>query len=311
MSAETTPTCTSITYSKFGDPGVLTVTHGATPEPGPGHVRVRVHAASVNPWDVKVRRGDFASVIPTHFPATPGLDAAGTVDAIGAGVEDVAIGAEVLGLAAPGGAYAQYAIMKHTVPKPPSVSWEIAASIPVIGEAAFRALRHLDLKAGEILLIHGAAGSVGAIATQLAVSRGVTVIGSVGADDEEYVRALGAQPVQYGDALAAEVRAISPRGVDAVLDAAGHDVLPVSIELAGSPKRVVTLADPNAAKYDVYFSGNDPKGRAPEAVAEIAQLAAAGKMTIKIWRTYPLAEAAAAHADVEAGRTRGKIVLLP
>ncbi len=300
----------AITYTQFGPPDVLTVTEVEPPVPGPDEARVRVRAVSVNPIDVKIRRGDLAGSSPADFPKRPGLDVAGVVDAVGAEVEDVAVGDEVFGVAR-GGAYAEYALLPGPVPKPAGVSWGLAASLPTIGEAAFRALGYLDLASGETLLIHGAAGSVGGIATQVAVARGLTVIGSVGEADEARTRALGATPVRYGEGLVERVRAVAPQGVDAVLDTAGRGALPDSIELAGGPERVVTIADPSAKEHGVRFTGGTADDRAWEALPQLAELAAAGKLEVPIWRTYPLAEAAAAHAAIEAGENRGKIVLVP
>ena len=300
----------AITYTEFGGPEVLRLTDVEVPTPGPGQVRISVRATSVNPVDMKIRRGEMAAVFPAHFPIAPGLDAAGIVDGLGEGVSGVAVGDEVLGLAT-AGSYAEYALLHGPVAKPAGLSWEIAASLPTVGEAAFRGLKHLDLAPGETLLIHGAAGSVGSIATQLAVARGITVIGSVGPSDQEMVRALGAIPVVYGEGLIERVRAIAPQGVDAVLDTAGHGVLPDSIALTGGPERVITLADMGAGQYGVRFSGADPSDRAPEALAQLVELAVSGQLNLPIWRTYPLAGAAQAQAAIEAGEAHGKVVLLP
>jgi NADPH:quinone reductase-like Zn-dependent oxidoreductase len=295
----------AIQYTEFGGPEVLKLTEVDLPAPGPGEVRVAVRAASVNVFDVKFRKGLFGS---TTFPVTPGIDLAGVVDAVGEG-SAWSVGNEVFG-GAKGGSYAEYARATNLAAKPASVSWELAASLPTVGEAAARSLGLLGVTAGETLLIHGAAGSVGSIATQLAASRGVRVIGSVGAADADLVRELGGTPVTYGDGLADRVRAISPEGVDAVLDTTGAGVLPVSIELAGGPDRVLTLADGDAAKYGVRFSsgGDDYDHTALETLAD---LAATGSIHLPIWRTYPLAEAATAHDDIEQHRNRGKIVLIP
>ncbi len=161
------------------------------------------------------------------------------------------------------------------------------------------------------MLIHGAAGGVGAIATQLAVARGVTVVGSVGSGDFQRTEALGAIPVQYGEGLIDRVRAVAPGGIDTVLDAAGHGVLPESIELTGIPDKVITLADPTAAHHRVRFTGGDPHDRAYQALPELADLAVADKLLVQIWARYALAEAARAHTETEAGTNRGKIILLP
>lgn len=123
--------------------------------------------------------------------------------------------------------------------------------------------------------------------------------------------ALGAAAVPYGDGWADRVRAIAPDGVDAVFDTSGAGVLADSVDLAGDVARVITIADESAAQYGVRFTGADPADRYPAALPELAGLAAAGHLVVPIWRSYPLAEAARAHADLEAGRNQGKIVLLP
>jgi NADPH:quinone reductase-like Zn-dependent oxidoreductase len=295
----------AIQYAEFGGPDVLQLTAVDLPEPGPGEVRVAVRAASVNVFDVKFRKGLFG---PTTFPVTPGVDLSGVVDAVGEGSAWSA-GDEVFGNAK-GGSYAEYARATNLAAKPASVSWELAASLPTVGEAAARSLGLLGVTAGETLLIHGAAGGVGSIATQLAVSRGVRVIGSVSEAQADLVRELGGTPVTYGDGLAERVRAISPEGVDAVLDTSGAGVLPVSIELAGGPDRVLTLADGDAAQYGVRFSSGGADYD-HTALGTLAELAATGSLQLPIWRTYPLAEAATAHEDIEQRRNRGKIVLIP
>lgn len=300
----------AISYDRYGPPDVLGLVEIDAPEPGPGQVLVRVHAATVNPLDLKLRRGDMAAVRPAHFPVVPGLDAAGVVQVVGVGTVGYAVGDEVFGVTATGG-YADYALMEAPAQKPASVEWGLAASLGIVGEAAYRALDHLDLRAGQTLLIHGAAGSVGAIATQLAVARGITVVGSVGAADLQRTEALHAIAIQYGEDLINRVRAVAPAGIDAVLDAAGRGVLPESIELTGTPDRVITLADPAAAQHHVRFTGGDPHDRAYQALPELAELVAAGELAVPIWARYPLAEAARAHGEIEAGTSRGKIVLLP
>jgi len=295
----------AIQYNEFGGPDVLHLTDVELPAPAPGEVRVAVRAASVNVFDVKFRQGLFG---PTTFPVTPGVDLAGVVDAVGEGSE-WSVGDEVFGTAR-GGSYAEYARSVNLAAKPDSVSWELAASLPTVGEAAARSLGLLGVAAGETLLIHGAAGSVGSIATQLAVSRGAQVIGSDSPARAGHVRDLGGNPVPYGDGLADQVRDLAPGGVDAVLDTTGAGVLAVSIELAGGPDRVITLADSDADKYGVRFSSGGADYD-HTALTTLAELAATGSLRLPIWRTYPLAEAATAHADIEQRRNHGKIVLIP
>ena len=300
---------TVITYSRYGGPEVLSLSAAAVPQPGPGQVRIRVKAVAVNPIDAKVRSGRLDGFFPARFPVLPGWDVAGVVDAAGEGAS-AAVGDQVFGVASVGG-YSQYALLDRPVPLPEPLSFETAAAVVTVGEAAFRVLAHLGLKAGQTLLILGAGGSVGTIAAQLAVARGITVIGTAADADLGRLAALGVTAVRYGDGWTERVRTAAPAGVDAVFDTAGAGLLPDAIALAGDPAQVITIADESAAEHGVRFTGQDPSDRAPEALPELAALLADGRLTIPVWRAYPLAEAAQAHADLEAGRNHGKIILLP
>jgi NADPH:quinone reductase-like Zn-dependent oxidoreductase len=299
----------AITYSRYGTPDVLSVTSADIPQPRPGQVLIRVRAVAVNPIDLKIRSGRMDGIFPIRFPVLPGWDVAGVVEAVGQGA-GAAIGDEVFGVASVGG-YSEYALLDHPVAKPHGLSPEAAAAVISVGEAAFRVLKHLGLKAGQTLVILGAGGSVGTIAVQLAAARGITVIGTAADGDLERLTALGATTVRYGDGWADRVRAVAPGGVDAVFDTAGAGLLADAIALAGDVARVITIADDNFADHGVRFTGADPADRAPEALPELAALMAEGRLTVPIWRSYPLAEAAQAHADIEARRNHGKIVLLP
>jgi NADPH:quinone reductase-like Zn-dependent oxidoreductase len=303
------PMSAVITYSRYGGPDVLSLSDADIPRPGPGQVRIRVRAVAVNPIDAKIRSGRMDGIFPVQFPVLPGWDVAGVVDAAGPGAS-AAVGDEVFGVAAIGG-YSEYALLDRPVAKPGALSWEAAAAVVTVGEAAFRVLKHLGLKAGQTLLILGAGGSVGTIAVQLATARGVTVIGTAADADIDRLTGLGATAVRYGDGWAGRVRAAAPGGVDAVFDTTGAGLLPDAISLAGDPARVITIADDNAADHGVRFTGADPADRAPESLPELAALLASGELTVPVWRTYPLAEAAKAHADLDAGRNHGKLILLP
>ncbi|WP_329119069.1 NADP-dependent oxidoreductase [Streptomyces sp. NBC_01353] len=303
----------AIVYEEFGGPEVLRHETGvAVPEPGRGEVRVKVAAVGVNPVDHKRRYGWVEAFYPTTFPAVPGLEFAGTVDALGPDVTGVGVGDEVFGWTTTG-AYAEYALAEVFAPKPAGLTWEQAASIPVAGETAQRVLELLGVRRAETLLLHGAAGVVGSVAVQLAVAAGVTVIGTASEPNHAYLRSLGAIPVTYGDGLADRVRAAAPQGVDAVFDAAGHDTLPVSIELTGGAKdRIVTIAAVDAEEHGIVFSGVTV---APETartwLTTHARLAVDGALAVRVADTLPLKEAARAQELSESGHTRGKLILLP
>jgi NADPH:quinone reductase-like Zn-dependent oxidoreductase len=296
----------AIMFSEFVGPEVLRLVDIDEPKAGPGQVRIKVRATSVNPMDWKVTRGWMESLFPTKLPSIPGADVAGVVDQVGDGVTGVSVGDEVFGWAV-GGAYAEYALLQLFAKKPENMPWDVAASLPTAGETAYRVLNELNVKSGETLLIHAAAGGVGSIAVQIARNLGATVIGTASEKNHGYLRSLGATPVTYGEGLVDRVRKIAPQGVDSVFDASGQGALPASIELTGGTERVITIADMDAEKHGVKFSLNTDPSAKP--LSELARLYTEGKLQITVEQIFPLAEAAKAYEVSEAGHLRGKIVL--
>ncbi|MGW6932381.1 NADP-dependent oxidoreductase [Lentzea sp. NPDC054927] len=296
----------AITYTTFGGPEVLSLNEVDEPHAGPGQVRLRVVAAAVNPLDHKIRNGWMPPQMTPPFPVTPGVEAVGVVDEVGEGVTGVAVGDEVMGWTVTG-AYAEYALASDFALKPAGLDWDTAAALPVAVETSVRVLDALKVGEGDTLLLHGAAGVVGAVAVQLAVARGATVIGTASPRNHDYLRSLGAVPVAYGEGLADRVRAAAPQGVDAVYDAAGQGDLPMSIELRGGTDRIITIADPQAADLGVTFSGGG--GPFGDRLTEYARLAADGKLAVRVAQSLPLADAAKAQELVATGHAAGKIVL--
>lgn len=291
----------------YGSPQTLVWSEVALPAPGPGQIRIRVHAAGVGPTDLKIRRGDLRKAFPLPDPAVLGFEAAGTVDALGPGVTGVSPGDEVAALLPTLGGYGEYALASAWTLKPATVSWADAAALPASAEAAVGVLRQLGVASGETLLVLGGAGSVGVIATQLAVSQGLTVFSATSPSDEQFAKDLGAIPVRYGPALLAQMRA-HVGTVDAVLDAAGRGGLRDAVELAGGPARVITLADEHAADFGVALSAPTPD-RAPDAVERTMPLLASGHLRLRVQRLLPMRDAAQAHALLEAGTAHEKIIL--
>jgi NADPH:quinone reductase-like Zn-dependent oxidoreductase len=299
----------AVRFSEFGGPEVLRWEEAPDPEPGESELLIEVRAASVNPFDAKVRSGALEDQFHTDLPQVPGSDAAGVVKAVGEGVEGVSAGDEVLGLAT-SGSYAELAVIGSFAPKPSGLDWELAAALPLVSETATRALKHLGLESGQTLLILGGAGSVGSTAAQLAAKDGITVIGAVAASDDERMREAGGTPVRYGEGLRDRVREVSPDGVDGVIDTAGKGPMEEVLELVSAPDRVVTLVDYAAAeRYGIQLTSGGADA-APEGIGRVAELAGAGQFTLPIWRTYPMANASSAHADLESGEAKGKLVLL-
>ncbi|GAA2358854.1 NADP-dependent oxidoreductase [Dactylosporangium salmoneum] len=301
----------AIRFDTFGGPEVLHVAEVPVPDPGPRQVRIRVRASGVNPVDSTIRSGAMQAIIPTTLPAIPGIDVAGVVDAVGEDVTDVAVGEPVLGWAdAPAGSYAEYALASRIAHIPAGLSFADAATLPTAGETAERGLDLLGVRAGETVLIHGASGSVGTIAVQLAVARGATVIGTASEENQDYVRSLGAIPMLYGEGLVERVRA-SGRQVDAVFDVAGKGALHDSIVLRGGTDRIITIADPAAAELGVTFSAGTPKDWSTGDLAALAELAARGRLTTAVAGTYPLERAAEVQRLSQGSHVHGKLVLVP
>lgn len=296
-------------FSRFGGPEVLAIVNLPDPHPGPGQVRIVVHAAGVNATEWKLRKGVVS--FGAELPQTTGRDVAGVVDELGAGVTDVAVGDRVFGVSDDGAGAAELALLTFRAVIPPALGFVDAAGLPCALETATRALDQLDVAPGSTLLINGATGGVGSAAVQLAVARDARVIGVASAANQGYLRSLGAEPVTYGDGMVEQVRALAPEGVDAALDVAGSGVLRQLIDLAGGSQSVLTVADFEGSKeYGVRFSNGFVDGNAFHALAEVGELIAAGRFWLPVERTFPLAEIAEAHRISENGHVRGRLVLV-
>ena len=301
---------TAARFSEHGATDVLQVAEIGELAPGRGQVRLAVRAAGVNPFDWKVLHGSVPG-LPKAFPAGLGNDVAGVVDALGEGVTALAVGDPVLGQSAtPSYATSALAAEDRLVAKPDALPWEVAAGLAGAGGVAWKVLERLGVGAGDTLLVHAAAGGVGTFAVQLGVARGARVIGTASEANHDLLRGWGAIPVRYGDGLAERVREVAPDGIDAALDASGRGgELPVSVELAGGPERVLTIARFDDVPEGVTVHGGGSMGDLQPALREIIALIGEGRLEVPIGATYPLAEAAAALDASEHGHLAGKIVL--
>ncbi|MFE2071458.1 NADP-dependent oxidoreductase [Streptomyces misionensis] len=293
-----------VSFAEFGGPGVLHLVDAEEPHAGPGQIRVAVRAAGVNPVDWRIREGQKLGAHPIELPSGVGLDAAGVVDEVGEGVEGVEVGDRVFGEGS--STYAEFAVLSAWARMPEGLTFEEAAGYPSVVETALRIIREVGVRPGQTLLVSGASGGVGSAVLQIARDRGIRVIGTAGAANQDYLRSLGALATTYGEGWVERVRRLGR--VDAALDLAGTGVIRELIDLAGSPERVVSIADLGAPELGVRFSG--VAGSVPEALATAADLISRGKLHIPVEKSYTLAEAAAAHIDSQAGHTRGRRVIV-
>lgn len=299
----------AIQVHDFGGPEVLVLEQVPVPQPGSGQVLVRVIAAGVNPADWKIRAGLYKPPRALPLPFTPGLEAAGMIEAVGPDVTTFRVGQAVFGPLV--GAYAQYALAPVTdlLPKPTNLTFEEAASVPVGALTAWGSLiEEAKIQAGQRVLIQGAAGGVGIFGVQLAHWKGAVVTGTASAGNAEFVRSLGAD--QVVDYKAKPFESVL-HDLDVVFDAVGGDVFVRSLQVLRPGGVLVTVAaqvppEMGAAEGKRVVRG----GRAAiENLAQIASLLSSGKLKTYVSAILPLADARKSHEMVQTGHTRGKIVL--
>jgi len=314
----------AVVVRNYGGPEALAVIDAPIPEPGRGQVRIRVTAAAVNPVDIATRQGLMNAgrpgVIGTREHVGIGWDVAGVIDATGPGVTGWAAGAPVIGLRdrldQSLGTYAERVVLDaaDVAPAPAGSSSEAASTIPLNGLTALQALDALALvagqAAGQAVLVTGAAGGLGAFIVELAAMRGLRVIAAAGDADEKLVRALGAAEfIPRSAELATAVRDLVPGGADAAFDAAVLGYPAMDAVRARGAFAVFSGSAPVPVRgirvQPVYIHADGA------ALAGLSRLAAAGKLTLRVADTYPLAKAAQAHERLEAGGVRGRLVLVP
>ena len=301
-----------VAYDGFGDLDVLRL-RDDLPEPpvGPDTVLVRAHAAGVNPVDVGIREGHLAGFLPHHFPIVPGWDLAGTVEAVGPAVHDLAPGDEVFGYLRRDDV--QWGTAAELVPapqrcvarKPASLSFTEAGALPLAGLTAYQALTEaLDVGEGDRVLVHRASGGVGFFAVQIAVALGAHVVGTASPRNHGFLRDAGAAEVL--DHSAGPISGQLSEPVDAVLDLSGGDALTDAPAQVRDVARIASVVDPSV---------NDMGGRyvfvRPERhdLEELGRMADAGQLRVAIAKAFPLERTSDAQDLVAAGHVRGKVVV--
>lgn len=300
-------------FREYGDVEEIAIDEVDPPQPGDGEVLLRVRAAGINPIDWKVLHGRLAGGEPLSEPRGLGVDVAGVIEQVGPDVEDLEPGDEVLGQSSTP-AYAEQALSRPQMlqRKPPGLPWEVAGSLGVVAGTAYATLAALAPEPGETLLILGASGGVGSFATQLAVARGVRVVGTAGPAKLESLRALGATPVAYGDGLDGRLREAAPEGIDTILDASGHGEIVAAVAMKGDTERVLTIAfSQEASDLGVPFHAGGGGELTQQALEETIPLIEQGRLIFPIARVFSLDEVGEALRESEHGHPAGKLVVVP
>lgn len=309
----------AVRFHEYGDPDVLVYEDVAKPDPGPGQVRVRVAGTSFNGVDGNIRAGFMQGPMPLDLPHIPGLDVAGTVDALGEGVAGTTVGDRVVGFLpfVVDGASAEYVVAAADglAPAPTSIPLADAAALPLVGLTAWQALHeHAGLRSGQRILINGADGAVGGYAVQLAKAAGAQVIATASSRTSARVAAAGAD--QVIDHTAASVTDEVTEPVDVLLNLAPIDPeeFAALAALVGDGGVVVntTVWMPAPADEDRGVRGIDLYVRSDAAqLAGLVELVDRGELQVEVARRVPLEELASVHAQAAAGTLHGKVVVTP
>jgi NADPH:quinone reductase-like Zn-dependent oxidoreductase len=308
----------AVGFFEFGGPDVLQLLDLPQTQPGPGQVRVRVHAATVNPTDTLLRNGSRAqSLHDVAPPHVPGMDVAGVIDAIGPNTStDLVLGDSVMAMVNNRGSHGGYResivlsadLVVHI---PDGVSLVEAATLPMNGLTAKQTLDQLALKPGQTLAVTGAAGCYGGYVIQLAKQAGLRVIADASAADEALVRSFGADTVvPRGQDIAGQIRKVVPNGVDGLADGSYQSELSISAVRDGGGFATVrgwSMEQRGIVCHATWVRQYDHRA---DLLRQLRQDVQAGVITLRVAATYAPAQAAEAHRRLEAGGTRGRLVIV-
>ncbi|MEV6712849.1 NADP-dependent oxidoreductase [Lentzea sp. NPDC051208] len=292
------------------------------PEVTDGTVLVRVKSAALNAIDNGLATGMMAAMLPHAYPLVVGRDAAGVVEAVGAGVDHVAVGDEVFGhvlLAPPvqAGTIAEYALLPAAAvaAKPAGLGFDQAAALPLAGAAAFDSVQALDVQPGQVVLVTGATGGVGSYAVQLLAARGATVVATGTAADADRLTSLGATTVvdhTSDTPLAEQVAASYPDGVDGLIDLVSYspDALALgAVRKGGKVASTLNAADEQVLAEAGLTGSNIMAAPVREVLEPLAAQAAEGTLKVDITQVLPLEQAGDGLATIASGAARGKIIV--
>ncbi|MFE1591218.1 NADP-dependent oxidoreductase [Nocardia sp. NPDC058705] len=298
-------------FSRYGGPEVQEFFERPDPVPGRGEVLIRVDVAGVNPLDHALRSGLVPGLDGGRpFPLVLGMEAAGTVLALGAEVDGLEVGDAVFGFALTGGGtYAETTVLSapNTARIPAGLSATVAATLPVAGTTAVDALDQLGLAAGATILVNGVGGGVGLAVARLARARELRVLGTGSAAKREHADVIGVRFIDYTAVdVAAAVRDLAPGGVDGIVDLVGGTALRTVAALARDPRNVIAVGDMSVADLGGRFI---ERRLDRENLERSARLALDGILAPVITAVHPLSDATAALATVENGHASGKVVI--
>jgi NADPH2:quinone reductase len=320
----------AIQFKEVGGPDVMKLVEVATPEVRPGMIRMRVHAAGINFADTFFREGNY--LIKPKLPDTPGMEAAGVIDAVGAGVEGLTPGMRIAAVGLK--AYAEYALFyaNQVIPLPDYVSFEEGAAFPIQTLTAWFMIHTAHhMTPGQTVLVHSAAGGVGIVAMQIAKAAGARVIGTVSSDSKIAIaKEYGADEVinyETHDFAEEAKRLTGGKGVNLILDAVGKPTFEKGIACAAPFGHVILYGRAGGPpdKLDVFrlfeksvkvsgfvlYTASADHALMREGTAQSFALMKAGKLKLLIGKSFPLAEAPAAHRFISSRGSVGKLVLIP
>jgi NADPH2:quinone reductase len=307
---------------QFGGPDLFEEWDLERPQPGPCEVLVRVVAAGTNPVDAKLRASGDARGL--EAPIVLGADISGIVEEVGPGVTDFVAGDEVYytpEVSGPGsnGSYAEYHVARADIvaKKPPSLSHEEAAAVPLAGGTAYEAIvRRLAVRVGETILIHGGAGGVGSFAVQIAKAAGAGVLATAGSDNQDILKELGADvTIDYSSQNVAEIALddTGGQGVDSVFDAVGGETIVESLPATKPFGRLATILGAQGDLTSLYQNNQTLYGvfltRERARLEELGRLIERGQVRPLVAEVLPLEEVGKAHERLDSGHGHGKVVL--
>ncbi len=298
----------AVQFREFGGPEKLHVVEVPTPKVRRGDVLVRVKAAGLNPGESMIREGLFEDFFPTKFPCGEGTDFAGIVTEAGGGVTKFKLGDKVAGYTYNRASHAEYVAVSQDdlVAKPDSVPWEIGGSLFVAGVTGYAAIEAVGVKAGDTVVVSGAAGGVGLVAAQLALLRGAQVIGIANKQYTEWLLDHGIIPIDYHDDIKPQIAARTHK-IDSFIDTVGDGYVELAVGLGVDLDKINTCIDFAAArKYKVKSAGS--AAGSTKILQELIGLIADSKLDIPIAKSYPLDHIQQAYRYLASKHDIGKVV---